>query len=198
MRVIVLASSNQHKVKEIAAMLPSGIALKTMSEAGFTDLIEETAETIKGNSLIKAVALRDFLRSRNDQSWVIADDSGLEVKALNGAPGVRSARYAAAHATDADNVKKLLGEMQQQTERRARFVTIITLLSEDMPFFFEGEITGSIAHEPRGTNGFGYDPVFIPTGYRSTFAELSANEKNAISHRALAVDKLAKHLRAIL
>lgn len=194
MRSIVFASSNRHKVTEIAAMLPEGLRIITLAEAGFTGLIEETADTIRGNSLLKATALKKFLSERKDTSLVMADDSGLEVKALGGAPGVRSARYSGKDAGDSENVIKLLNEMNGKTSRQARFVTVITLLDGYGEHFFEGEITGTIAYGPRGTNGFGYDPVFIPTGYRSTFAELSPGEKNAISHRSVALRKCIEYL----
>lgn len=190
MSVIVLATANRHKAAEIAAMLPPAITLRTHAETGFSEEIQETAETIKGNSLIKAQTVKTFLEKKGDTSWVIADDSGLEVKALGGAPGVLSARYAGLQASDADNVKKLLSELHHKTDRKARFVTVITLIGAGGTHFFEGTISGTIAIEARGKNGFGYDPVFIPTGCRSTFAELPAEEKNRISHRAAAVKKL--------
>lgn len=194
---LVLASSNSHKAQELAAMLPDSFHIVTLSEIGFKEKIQENAATIRRNSLIKASAVKQFLFRRDDPAWVIADDSGLEVLALEGAPGVRSARYAGEQATDEDNVKKLLSDLTNVTDRRARFVTVLTLLTPDEERFFEGEVKGTITYEPRGKGGFGYDPVFVPTGYRSTFAEMPAGEKNLISHRAAAVKKLSDHLRSL-
>jgi XTP/dITP diphosphohydrolase len=165
-----------------------------MEEVGYNQPIAETADTIKENSQLKAKTLQSFL-GRRSETCVIADDSGLEVKALAGALGVRSARYAGEAASDSENVMKLLREMEPVNDRRARFVTVITLLEGAEQHFFEGEITGTIAQAPRGHNGFGYDPVFIPDGYRTTFAELDAAEKNRISHRAKAMERLLTHLR---
>ncbi len=196
MRSIVLASSNRHKVTEIAEMLPEDFSIMTLADIGFTGEIEETAETIRGNSFLKAIAVKKFLSGKGDDSLVMADDSGLEVTALHGAPGVRSARYAGDNASDAQNVEKLLVEMEHLTNRQARFVTGITLIDASGEHYFEGEVKGTIAYGPRGTNGFGYDPVFIPTGYRSTFAELEPGEKNRISHRSAALQKCMGYLNS--
>jgi XTP/dITP diphosphohydrolase len=125
---------------------------------------------------------------------VFADDSGLEVEALNGAPGVYSARYAGVPKDDQKNNQKLLTDLRQATNRKARFVTVITLLINGQVHYFEGEVSGTITHEARGKTGFGYDPLFIPTGYRSTFAELGPEVKNSISHRAAAVSSLIRFL----
>ena len=127
---------------------------------------------------------------------VFADDSGLEVEALDGAPGVFSARYAGVPKNDQQNNEKLLTELSAKSNRRARFVTVITLIHDGAVHYFEGEVKGTIAYEPRGNQGFGYDPLFIPQGYRSTFAELGLEVKNKISHRALAVKQLIEFFKA--
>jgi XTP/dITP diphosphohydrolase len=191
---IVFASSNPHKIKEIAAMLPEGFNLSGLKDIGITEEIPETGTTIKENSYLKSKYVRDFLK-HNPGAWVFADDSGLEVEMLQGAPGIHSARYAGIPKSDEANNKKLLEELRDATNRRARFVTVITLMVKDQVHYFEGEIKGTIAYEPRGTEGFGYDPLFIPQGYRSTFAELSPQVKNTISHRAEAVKQLLQYLQ---
>lgn len=191
---LVLASANQHKVEEIKALLPEGFTLVTMKEAGINEDIPEPGATIAENSQLKAEYVFQKLKHVYADLAVIADDSGLEVEALNGAPGVYSARYAGEPKNDEANNQKLLRELSPHSNRKARFVTIITLLSNNTTEQFEGEVTGTIAFAPRGTTGFGYDPLFIPTGYRSTFAELGADVKNSISHRSEAVKLLVKYL----
>ena len=192
MKNLIIASSNQHKIDEIRAVLPKGWSLKGLKELGFTQEIPETGMTIEENSKIKARFLKEHFKDSN--TIVIADDSGLEVSSLKGAPGVYSARYAGEPKNDEANNKKLLKELSHQSLRNARFVTIITLLEGEKELIFDGEVKGTIAFEPRGTNGFGYDPLFIPQGYRSTFAELPNETKNTISHRANAVKKLLAYL----
>lgn len=189
---LVFASSNLNKIKEIRALLPDGIKLLGLLDIGITEEIPEPGDTIKENSLLKAQFVHKYL-GENAQ-MVFADDSGLEVNALGGVPGVHSARYAGVPRNDEANNKKLLMEMLNKTDRKARFVTVITLIGNKDIVYFEGQIKGTIAHEPRGTNGFGYDPLFIPQGYRSTFAELSPEVKNNISHRGLAVQELMRYL----
>ncbi len=189
---LIFASANKNKIKEVKAVLPAGIVVSSLEDVGITQEIPEPGSTIKENSFLKAKYVVDFLSETNYS--VFADDSGLEVEALGGAPGVYSARYAGIPKNDEANNKKLLEELKKHTNRKARFVTIITLILNKEPFYFEGEIKGTVAFEPRGTSGFGYDPLFIPQGYRSTFAELEADVKNTISHRALAVKKLVEFL----
>lgn len=191
---LVLASANTHKVEEIKALLPAGFSLITMKQAGINEDIPETGTTIAANSQLKAEYVYQKLKHVYADLAVIADDSGLEVEALNGAPGVYSARYAGEPKNDDANNKKLMLELTTQSNRKARFVTVITLITENKVKQFEGEVTGTIAFEPRGTTGFGYDPLFIPTGYRSTFAELGAEIKNGISHRSAAVKLLVGYL----
>jgi XTP/dITP diphosphohydrolase len=172
-------------------MLPGTVRVAGLQDLDIQEEIEESGTTIADNSRLKA----QFLKGRlPDCDLIIADDSGLEVEALGGAPGVYSARYAGEPKSDEANNRKLLHELSHATNRKARFVTVITLIDGGEVHVFEGEVRGTIAHEPRGVNGFGYDPLFIPTGYRSTFAELGAEVKNAISHRAAAMKKLLAFL----
>jgi len=187
---IIFASANKNKIAEVAAMFPPNVKLLGLSDIGITEDIPEPGTTIQENSFLKSQYVAQRLKELNRQLPVFADDSGLEVEALNKAPGVYSARYAGTPKNDAANNAKLLKELKNHTNRRARFVTIITYIGNGKVNYFEGEIKGTIAYEPRGTGGFGYDPLFIPQGYRSTFSELSVDTKNTISHRALAVKKL--------
>jgi XTP/dITP diphosphohydrolase len=191
---LIFASSNQNKIQEISAMLPEGFNMLGLKDIGILHEIPEPGTTIKENSFLKARHVIDFIKEKTNVS-VFADDSGLEVEALGGEPGVYSARYAGTPKNDAANNSKLLEALKNVTNRRARFVTVITLLIKDQVHYFEGEVKGTIAFEPRGNGGFGYDPVFIPQGYRSTFAELSADMKNSISHRAEAVKQLLQYLQ---
>ncbi len=194
MTTIVFATANAHKLEEIQAVLPNHIRVLSLKDVGITEEIPETGSTLRGNSAIKAQYVKEKLSPDFSADFIIADDSGLEVEALQGAPGVYSARYAGVPKDDAANNKKLLHALQNSSNRKARFVTVITLITKDAVHVFEGEVKGTIAHEARGISGFGYDPLFIPTGYRSTFAELGSEIKNKISHRALAVEKLRKYL----
>jgi XTP/dITP diphosphohydrolase len=187
---LIFASANKNKIKEIKALLPEGFVLLGLEDVGITEDIPEPGTTIKENSFLKAQYVLDFLKNKHETVAVFSDDSGLEVTVLNNAPGVYSARYSGLPKSDANNNKKLLNDLKLVTDRKARFVTVITLIINGEIHYFEGEIKGTIAYEARGTNGFGYDPLFIPQGYRSTFAELDAEVKNTISHRALAVKKL--------
>lgn len=192
---LVFASSNQNKIREINALLPEKYSILGLSDIGIRQEIPEPGVTIKENSFLKANYVLEFLKEYNKTPMpVFADDSGLEVEALNQAPGVYSARYAGLPKNDGHNNAKLLKELEAVTNRKARFVTIITLIIGDRIQYFEGEVKGTIAYEPRGEKGFGYDPLFIPQGYRSTFAELSAEVKNTISHRAMAAKKLSAYL----
>lgn len=191
---LVFATSNKNKLAEIKAMLPSSVSLLGLMDIGIHEEIPEPGATIKENSLLKAKFVYDFLNSKNEQQMVFADDSGLEVESLNGAPGVFSARFAGIPKSDEKNNLKLIEELKIKTNRRARFVTVITLMLMDKVYTFEGEIPGTIAFEARGTSGFGYDPLFIPQGYRSTFAELGMEIKNTISHRSIAIGKLVDFL----
>jgi len=182
---IVLATQNPHKIAEIQKILPENFQLISLSDIGFDKKLKETGKTLKANALQK---MRQVAIPYDVDA--IADDTGLEVEALNGAPGVYSARYAGEEATYKDNVQKLLAEMQGQENRNARFRTVVAMSLGDKEYVVEGEVKGKITTEPRGTNGFGYDAVFVPEGYDKTFAEMSDDEKNKISHRANALREL--------
>ncbi len=182
---LLLATNNAKKVEEIRKILPSGFELLTLKDIGFSEKIPETTNTIIGNSSQKAW----FVFNRTGLNC-LSDDSGLEIKALEGRPGVDSAHYAGLPPDNVKNIDLVLKELGGVKDRNARFVTVMTLLLEGNEYQFEGEINGVIAINPLGANGFGYDPVFIPQGYESTFAEMEAVEKNQISHRAKALEKL--------
>lgn len=197
---LLFASSNQNKIKEVQAMMPDGIHLFGLKDIAFTEDIAETENTIEGNAKLKAEFIFNYLKKKPTNihiDAVFADDSGLEVDALNGAPGVYSARYAGEPKNDENNNKKLLSELKNFTKRNGQFKTVIAYTTDSSTQLFEGLIRGTIAYEPRGNKGFGYDPLFIPQGYRSTFAELDFETKNNISHRAQAVKKLIDHLLLI-
>ena len=187
---IVFATNNAHKLAEVRAVLGDGYELVTLKEVGITEDIPETGATLDENATLKA----RYVYNRTGLDC-FADDTGLEVEALNGAPGVHSARYATdGHDFKANN-HKLLNELQVMENRHARFRTVISLIRGGVEQQVEGIVEGIIAHEESGAEGFGYDPLFIPTGYDRTFAEMSAEEKNAISHRGRAVAKLAAILQ---
>lgn len=190
MKNLVIVTNNIHKIKEIQDLLKDKFSLLTLKDIGFNKEIEETADTIEGNAQIKAKTIFDLYGIE-----CFADDTGLEVEALNNLPGVYSARYAGPSCSYQDNVNKLLTEMKDISNRRARFRTVICLYWLGKPLFFEGVVYGTIANEPLGTNGFGYDSVFIPDGYEKTYGQMSLEEKNSISHRALAVSKLIEFLQ---
>lgn len=190
---IVLATNNQKKVDEIIAKLgDSSINWKKLSEAGIKVELSETHETLEENALEKAAYVYE-----NTGLNALADDSGLEVEALNGAPGVNSARYAGVHGDAEANMAKLLGELKGIENRKACFKTVLALILNGNKFEFKGEIWGQITENKRGTAGFGYDPIFIPDGYDKTFAEMSPEEKNSISHRSIAVQKLVDFLKTL-
>ena len=189
MKRIVFATNNAHKLSEVKAVLGDGYELVTLREVGITEDIPETGETLDENASIKARYV--YERTGLD---CFADDTGLEVVALNGAPGVRSARYATDGHDFAANNRKLLRELEGKDNRRARFRTVISLIQGGVERQVEGTVEGIIATEESGNEGFGYDPLFIPDGHTRTFADMSAEEKNAISHRARAVANLVKLL----
>lgn len=189
MRKLVFATNNAHKLQEIRAILGSEVEVLSLADLGCTDEIPETATTLEGNALLKA----RYIYDKYDLDC-FADDTGLEVRALGGAPGVYSARYAGSQCSAADNMDKLLKALEGQSDRTAAFRTVIALIEGGVEHLFEGTIGGAITTEPRGADGFGYDPVFCPEGYSGTFAELGSEVKNEISHRAVAVQRLAQHL----
>ena len=189
---IVCASANPHKVEELARLLPSWMDLVARpSDIGD---IDEDAPTLEGNAIIKAVEI-----ANHASEWAIADDTGLEVEALNGAPGVRSARFAGEHATDAENRALLLAKLDGSTNRSARFRTVVALVSSKGDIHFVGgECAGTIAESERGVGGFGYDSLFIPAdGDGRTFAEMTGSEKDAVSHRGRALAQVPELLARI-
>jgi len=186
---LVLASNNKHKLEEMRAILNGIVEVVSLSDINCHDEIPEEQPTIEGNALQKARYIYEKFGVD-----CFADDTGLEVECLNGEPGVYSARYAGEHPTFDDNIAKLLANMKGKENRKARFRTAIALILGGREYMFEGEVTGCIIEEYRGGNGFGYDPVFLPDGYFETFAELSSEIKNKISHRGNAAKKLAMFL----
>jgi len=188
MKKLILATHNEHKAEEFKQILPQ-FRVQTLADLNYYQEIAETASDLEGNSLLKAETI-----FRQYGHIVVSDDSGLEVQVLNGAPGVYSARYAGEQKDDQKNNEKLLDELKGITNRNARFRTVITLMSSNDTLQFEGIVEGAIAYEPKGDKGFGYDPIFIPNGFQKTFAELTSNEKNEISHRANAIEKLVVFL----
>ena len=190
MKKLVFATNNAHKLEEIRAILGDKVEILSLNDIDCHADIPETADTLQGNAVLKAQYIYD-----NYGLDCFADDTGLEVEALNGAPGIYSARYAGGEGHDSEaNMKKLLSEMQDKDNRKARFRTVICLIEDGKEHFFEGIVNGSIIRERKGGAGFGYDPVFMPDGYSETFAEMGNDEKNKISHRARAVQKLCEYL----
>ena len=189
---IIFATGNRHKVEEAQQILGDKYTLKTPADFGITEDIPETADTIEGNALQKVQYIWDKVHMP-----CFADDTGLFVDALDGAPGVRSARYAGEDKKAEDNVKKLLQEMEGRSDRSARFRCIVALMMDGQPKLFEGKVEGVITTAPSGNGGFGYDPVFAPEKYgkERTFSELTAQEKNEISHRGEAMRLLAEYLK---
>jgi XTP/dITP diphosphohydrolase len=188
---ICFATNNTHKIEEVKAILEENFQLVSLRELGYTGDLREDYDTLEENADQKA----SFVYNQF-QASCFADDSGLEVFALGNEPGVKSARYAGDHRNDHDNTSLLLKNLANKASRRARFRTIISLIIDAETHHFEGIVEGTIADSPRGNNGFGYDPIFIPDGYDKTFAELDMAEKNKISHRARAVKKLADYLNS--
>ncbi|MAD97306.1 MAG: non-canonical purine NTP pyrophosphatase [Flavobacteriaceae bacterium] len=188
---LVFSTNNQNKLLEVQKMLPPEIELLSLKDIHCFDDVEETEDTLEGNAKLKANHIRD-----NYHVNCFSDDTGLEVEALNGRPGVYSARYAGEPANAENNIEKLLGELQGKTNRKAQFRTAICLNLNDEEFFFEGVCKGMIIDEKRGTKGFGYDPVFIPDGFDQTFAEMNEADKNRISHRGLAIQQLTDFLKS--
>lgn len=189
-RKLVFATNNAHKLEEISAILGDKVEILSLKEIGCEADIPETADTLEGNALLKAQYIREHYGLD-----CFADDTGLEVDALHGAPGVYSARYAGGEGHDSEaNMKRLLKELEGEGNRKARFRTVIALILNGTVHEFEGTVEGTILREKRGASGFGYDPVFVPEGYTESFAELGEEIKNRISHRARAVQKLAEFL----
>lgn len=186
---LIFASQNENKAKEIKNILGNGFEILSLNELGFHDELSETQNTFEGNALEKARFISKFFKAD-----CFAEDSGLEVEALNGEPGVFSARYAGEGKKSSDNNVKLLDEMKDKTNRRAQFRTVIALIIDGKEFLFEGIVSGEIAYVLTGEKGFGYDPLFKPDGYSKSFGELGTEVKNKISHRAEAVMKMKEFL----
>lgn len=187
--ILVFASNNKNKIQEIQALVPNSIRILSLEDIGCTEEILETADTIEGNAILKA----NYVTQKYGYDC-FADDTGLEVEALNGQPGVFSARYAGEQKDANDNMNKLLLELENKTNRKANFKTVICLNFKGKQELFTGIINGEIIEEKIGTNGFGYDPIFVADGYDETFAELSMEEKSKISHRGIAVRELIAFL----
>lgn len=190
-RKLVFATNNKHKLEEARAILSDYFEVVSLEEIGCNEEIPETADTLEGNALIKARWIKEKYGCD-----CFADDTGLMVEALNGAPGVYSARYAGEHCSFADNVNKMLSEMAGKENRKAYFATVIALILGDDVYTFEGRVDGLIAGEPHGEGGFGYDPIFVAEETGKCFAEMCPEEKNAISHRGRAMRELVDFLAA--
>lgn len=190
MKKLVFATNNKHKLEEVRSVLHNQMEILSLHEIGCDADIPETAATLEGNALLKARYVYE-----NFGYDCFADDTGLEVNALNGEPGVYSARYAGENHDAQLNMEKLLLNMLDKTDRSAQFRTVIALIEDGNTQYFEGIIRGEIIREKKGNTGFGYDPVFVPEGFTKTFAELGADVKNKISHRALAVEQLLNYLK---
>ena len=189
---LVFATNNLNKLAEVQKMLPTTIELLSLKDINCFDDIEETATTLEGNAQIKANHISEKYGYN-----CFADDTGLEVSALNGAPGVYSARYAGEPTNAENNMQKLLNELHNQTNRDAQFRTSICLNLNGEQFLFDGVCKGQILSEKQGEQGFGYDPIFQPESYKKSFAEMTAEEKNKISHRGLAIQQLVSFLKSM-
>ena len=187
---LVFATHNSNKAKEIQSLLPDDFQILTLTQINCIDEIPETSETLEGNSVLKAQFVSD-----NFNLNCFADDTGLEIDALKGRPGVYSARYAGEEKNAEANMNLVLSELRNESNREAQFRTVITLILNDKTHVFEGIVRGEIADEKRGTEGFGYDPIFIPEGQTKTFAEMTLAEKNQQSHRARAFEKMINFLK---
>ncbi len=186
---LVFATNNQHKLEEARAILKDQVEVISLAELGCNEDIPETADTLQGNSVLKARYIYQHFGVN-----CFADDTGLEITALDNEPGVYSARYAGEPANSANNRAKVLEKMQGVENREARFRTVITLILDGKEYFFEGEVKGKIAMSESGKGGFGYDSIFVPESYIQTFAELSAEQKNSMSHRGRALKVLCQYL----
>ena len=189
---LVFATNNLHKLKEVQEMLSNSIEVLSLKDIGCFEDIEETEITLEGNAKLKA----DYITEKYGFDC-FADDTGLEVEALDGKPGVYSARYAGEHGNAEKNMEKLLVELQNKSNRKAKFRTIIALNITNKQYLFEGICDGEILNEKTGVKGFGYDPIFKPTNASCSFAEMNSEEKNIISHRGIAIQKLVKFLNSL-
>lgn len=189
---LVFASNNKHKLEEIASLLSNKIQLLTLADIGCNIELPETSDTLEGNALQKANYIYQHYKIN-----CFADDTGLEVEALKGQPGVYSARYAGERKNSNDNMNKLLLELKGEPNRNAAFRTIIALVLNGKHLFFEGKVRGRIGETKTGDKGFGYDPIFIPEDHNQTFAQMDMQLKNTLSHRGMAVKKLAAYLNSL-
>lgn len=190
MKELIFATNNKHKLQEVSELLRGVVLVRNLEEMGLAGEIPETSDTLDGNALEKA----QWVYERTGMDC-FADDTGLEVNALGGRPGVFSARYAGEHCSFDDNINKMLGEMEGKTDRRACFRTVICLLESGKPSYFEGRVDGCILTERYGDGGFGYDPIFMPEHFGVSFAEMPLEVKNRISHRGRATQKLVEYLK---
>ena len=191
MQELIFVSTNKGKISEINQLLKEVFIVKGLHEIGHFEEIEETGSSLHENALIKAQTISDIFKVN-----CFADDSGLMIETLNNQPGVKSARFAGENATDNENINKVLTLLEGVENRKASFNTVICLIMNNVNFYFEGKIEGSIAKQPLGENGFGYDPIFVPNGFDVSFAQMTNEEKNKISHRKIAVQKLIKQLNS--
>lgn len=187
--ILIFASNNENKIREIRSILGNAFSLRSLSDLNITEDIPEEEPLIEENALAKARYVHNITGMN-----VFADDTGLEVQALNGLPGVHSARFAGENKDSAANIEKVLLMLGKNENRKARFRTVIALILENKEYLFEGIVEGTIINEKKGKEGFGYDPVFVPDGKNTTFAEMDLSEKNTVSHRARAFDKLKEFL----
>ena len=187
---LIVASQNQNKLVEFKKILGDKINLFSLSDIGLNQEIPENEKTIKKNAMFKA----KFVNTQTGKN-VFADDTGLEIDSLNGEPGVYSARYSGVERNSDKNIELVLRKLKNKANRNSRFKTIISLIIDGKSVNFEGVVEGKITEEKRGSNGFGYDPIFQPNGYASTFAEMSLKEKNKISHRSIAINKMVQYLK---
>ena len=195
---LVFASNNKHKLEEVRQILPANVEVISLREIGFLQEIDETGTTLEENSAIKAREVWSWMMDNSlldSIDGVFADDTGLEIHALGGAPGVRTARWAGNEACDMNNRQKVLHELVGVADRAARFRTVVSLIRKGEMLQVEGVVNGLIAIEEEGNGGFGYDPIFVPEGYSRTFASLSSEEKNAISHRGRAIEELRRIIK---
>ena len=187
---LIIASQNQNKLVEFKKILGDKINLFSLSDIGLNQEIPENEKTIKKNAIFKA----KFVNTQTGKN-VFADDTGLEIDSLNGEPGVYSARYSGVERNSDKNIELVLTKLKNKSNRNSRFKTIISLILDGKSVNFEGVVEGKITEEKRGSNGFGYDPIFQPNGYASTFGEMSLKEKNKISHRSIAINKMVQYLK---
>lgn len=187
---LIVASQNQNKLVEFKKILGDKINLFSLSDIGLNQEIPENEKTIKKNAMFKA----KFVNTQTGKN-VFADDTGLEIDSLNGEPGIYSARYSGVDRNSDKNIELVLRKLKNKANRNSRFKTIISLIIDGKSVNFEGVVEGKITEEKRGSNGFGYDPIFQPNGYSSTFGEMSLKEKNKISHRSIAINKMVKYLK---